>query len=69
MPKNVSKDIGIEKLCEILNVEKGKCFAIGDYYNDLPMLKNVKTTLDFKIFSFYNDGTRCFKVRKEDDLH
>lgn len=41
MPKNVSKDIAMKKLCEILKIEKGKCFAIGDYYNDYTMLKNA----------------------------
>lgn len=41
VPKNISKIIGIDKLCEILNIEKGKRFAIGDYYNDLTMLINA----------------------------
>ncbi len=41
MPKNISKEIGVEKLCEMLNIEKGKCFAIGDFFNDLEMLKNA----------------------------
>ena len=40
VPLTVSKEVGMNRLCEILKTEKGKCFAIGDYYNDLPMLKN-----------------------------
>ena len=49
IPLNVSKDVGMKRLCEILNIESGKCFAIGDYYNDLTMLKNADisaTTVD-----------------------
>lgn len=41
VPLNVSKEVGMSRLCEILKTEKGKCFAIGDYYNDLTMLKNA----------------------------
>lgn len=41
MPKNVAKDIGMQKLCKILNIDAGKCFAIGDYFNDIAMLKNA----------------------------
>ena len=41
VPFGVTKDIGMNRLCEILNVKTGKCFAIGDYYNDIPMLKNA----------------------------
>lgn len=38
-PLGVSKATALKKLCELLNIQKGKCFAIGDYYNDLEMLK------------------------------
>ena len=33
------------------------------------MLKIFKISLDFYFFVFYNDGTRCFEVRKENGLH
>lgn len=35
----VSKAAALERLCELLNIKKGGFFAIGDYYNDIPMLK------------------------------
>lgn len=38
---NTTKQVAIEKLCEILKIEAGKRFAIGDYYNDLTMLINA----------------------------
>jgi hydroxymethylpyrimidine pyrophosphatase-like HAD family hydrolase len=41
MPKGTNKGTGLQKLCEILNIKKGGCFAIGDYYNDLEMLKSA----------------------------
>ncbi len=39
IPKNASKSKGVLKLAEILKIKKGSLFAIGDYYNDLDMLK------------------------------
>lgn len=39
LPKDVSKAAALEILCEMLNIRKGHYFAIGDYYNDLEMLK------------------------------
>lgn len=41
VPKGISKATAVKKLCEILNIQKGKSYAIGDYYNDVPMLKNA----------------------------
>lgn len=41
MPNGTNKGKGIKKLCEILKVKKGGCFAIGDFYNDLEMLKEA----------------------------
>ncbi|MBE6780739.1 MAG: HAD-IIB family hydrolase [Clostridia bacterium] len=41
VPLNVSKQAAIEELCKILNIENGKRFAIGDYYNDVKMLENA----------------------------
>ncbi len=39
IPKGVSKASALEKLCDIMNIKKGGLFAIGDYYNDVQMLK------------------------------
>lgn len=39
IPKSISKAAALYELCGILNVKKGGYFAIGDYYNDVPMLK------------------------------
>jgi Cof subfamily protein (haloacid dehalogenase superfamily) len=39
--KDVDKGKGIMRLAEILNIEKENIGAIGDYYNDVPMLKTV----------------------------
>ncbi len=41
VPQNVSKQAAIQELCKILNIEDGKRFAIGDYYNDLKMIINA----------------------------
>ncbi|MBQ3057517.1 MAG: HAD-IIB family hydrolase [Clostridia bacterium] len=41
VPLNVSKQTAINELCKLLNIENGKRFAIGDYYNDLKMLENA----------------------------
>lgn len=40
-PKGVSKASALKKLCGILNIEKGNVFAMGDYYNDLEMIKTA----------------------------
>jgi len=39
IPQGISKAAGVEKLASILNIKKGNLFAIGDYFNDLEMLK------------------------------
>lgn len=39
MPKGVSKATGVLKLAKVLNINEGSVFAIGDYFNDLDMLK------------------------------
>lgn len=39
VPKGVSKATTLELLCDMLNIKKDNCFAIGDYYNDLEMIK------------------------------
>ena len=41
IPNGVSKASSLNKLCEILEIRKGGFFAIGDYYNDLEMIKNA----------------------------
>lgn len=41
VPKNVSKATTLKILCEKLNIKEGCCFAIGDYYNDLEMIKTA----------------------------
>ncbi len=37
----VNKGSAVNALTDILNIKKENVFAIGDYYNDLPMLKTV----------------------------
>lgn len=39
LPKGISKGVAIEKLCEVLGIERRKSIAIGDYNNDIPMLR------------------------------
>lgn len=39
VPKGASKRSGVLKLCRILGIKKGGFYAIGDYFNDLPMLE------------------------------
>lgn len=40
-PKGVSKASALDSLCRILEVKKGGFFAMGDYYNDLEMIKKA----------------------------
>ncbi len=39
VPKGVSKASALKQLCSMLGIEKGNCYAIGDYFNDLEMIK------------------------------
>jgi Cof subfamily protein (haloacid dehalogenase superfamily) len=39
LPFGVSKASALEELCGLMDIKKGGLFAIGDYYNDLEMLK------------------------------
>ncbi len=41
IPVGVSKASALKELCRILNIKDGCFYAIGDYYNDLEMLKNA----------------------------
>lgn len=38
MPNGVTKGTGIEKLIDLLSLERSKVLVIGDYYNDFEML-------------------------------
>ncbi|MCQ2440444.1 MAG: HAD family hydrolase [Clostridia bacterium] len=38
VPFGVSKQTGVKKLCELMNIKKGCCYAIGDYYNDVEII-------------------------------
>ena len=40
-PQGVSKATELDKLKKILKIEKGCYFAMGDYYNDLEMIKKA----------------------------
>lgn len=41
VPNGVSKATAIKELCKLFKIKKGNSFAIGDYYNDVEMLKNA----------------------------
>ena len=41
MPKGISKASAIKRLHGMFNIKDGCSFAIGDYYNDIEMLKNA----------------------------
>ncbi len=41
VPVGISKLSAILKLADILEIKKGRIFAMGDYYNDLEMLKGA----------------------------
>lgn len=41
IPNGVSKATAINKLCDMFNIKKGCSYAIGDFYNDIEMLKNA----------------------------
>jgi len=41
VPSGVSKATTLKILCNMLNIKKGCCFAIGDYYNDLEMINTA----------------------------
>ena len=39
LPKNVNKGTALNKMAEILNIENKKVIAVGDYNNDIAMVK------------------------------
>ena len=72
-PAGVSKAGGLLKLAKILNIKKGGIFAMGDYYNDLEMIKcadisavpqdtpdDIKTYADFAAGSCENGAVADF---------
>jgi Cof subfamily protein (haloacid dehalogenase superfamily) len=42
LPKNIHKGVAVKNLCRILNVDINKTIAVGDYDNDVGMLKTAK---------------------------
>ena len=42
LPKGINKGTSIEKLCKYLDIDINKTISIGDYNNDIPMLKAAK---------------------------
>ena len=42
LPKNICKGTSIQKLCELLNIDKNKTIALGDYNNDISMFDSAK---------------------------
>lgn len=63
-PAGVSKASELVKLKNILKIEKGCYFAMGDYYNDLEMIKNADisavpegTPDDIKAYADYIAGS------------
>ena len=45
LPKGVGKHLTIQKLTEFLHLDPKKTVAVGDYYNDLPMLQAAGTAI------------------------
>ncbi|MBO4693959.1 MAG: HAD-IIB family hydrolase [Clostridia bacterium] len=41
LPKDVSKAGALSEICKIFHIKKGGFFAIGDYYNDVEMLRRA----------------------------
>ena len=41
LPKGVSKAQALNRICDMLGIKKTGFFAIGDYYNDIPMLNSA----------------------------
>lgn len=39
LSKTASKGAGVLKLCELFGIKRGGLYAIGDFYNDIPMLE------------------------------
>ena len=42
LPKGISKGTALCKMAELLGVDKNKTIAVGDYYNDLSLIKTAK---------------------------
>ena len=48
LPKNIHKGTALKNLCKILNVDINKTIAIGDYDNDVGMLRDAKIGIAVK---------------------
>lgn len=60
VPKNISKNSALERLCKMRGIKAGGYFSIGDYYNDVEMLKGADISAvpcaapeDVKIYADY----------------
>lgn len=42
LPKGISKATSLDKLVEIYNLDINKTIAVGDYYNDVEMIRHAK---------------------------
>lgn len=43
MPKGISKTSGMKELCELQSIEQANTIMIGDYYNDLELIREAGT--------------------------
>jgi Cof subfamily protein (haloacid dehalogenase superfamily) len=60
IPKNCSKAEGLEILCRLRNVKKGNLFAIGDYNNDVEMLKSAD--ISASVYESPDDVKQCSTI-------
>ena len=64
MPSGISKAAGMEELCHILNENIKKTIVIGDYYNDLEIMKKAGYSVAVanapsEVKAAANEGTNC----------
>ena len=57
IPKTVSKASGLMKVRELFDIKKGNMFAIGDYYNDIEMLKYADVSA---VVNTAPDDVKCY---------
>lgn len=48
LPKGISKASALDKLVEIYNLDINKTIAVGDYYNDIEMIRHAKVGVAVK---------------------
>ena len=41
LPKGTTKGTALQKLCDMINVDISDTIAVGDYYNDIELLKTA----------------------------